>query len=114
MNKEWICVGLICIALAVLSWALSGCMTIRTDAGADENGHPFMRQVVSGKAKAVIEASRQSMDGTIKKIDPETGIILDIDFVSGQEAEGLQVDGLDAIVDLFSKTLAQMIRATTP
>lgn len=106
--------------ITMIIWAvwlcvyLSGCatMTIRTEAGADADGKPFMIQEVSGKAKAVIEASRQTLDGTLT-IDPDTGI-LTVEIKSGQAVEGLEVDGLDAIVDVFSKTIARIVSIYAP
>lgn len=106
--------------ITMIIWAvwlclyLGGCatMTIRTEAGADADGKPFMVQEVSGKAKAVIEASRQTLDGTLT-IDPDTGI-LTVDIKSGQAVEGLEVDGLDAIAGFFAKTLAEIVSIYAP
>lgn len=90
------------IALAVIVLLLPACATVLTEAGADENGRPFMRQEVSGTAGAVVKAAQQSLDGKIT-IDPSTGI-LTVEIISGQDTEGIAADAeaLLAVIRLLA------------
>lgn len=90
------------IVLALITLLLSACATVLTEAGADENGRPFMRQEVSGTAGAVVKAAQQSLDGKIT-IDPATGI-LTVEIISGQDTEGVASDteALLAVIRLLA------------
>lgn len=102
-----ILIGFFVVGL-VFGAALTGCATVITETGADANGRPFLRQEVSGTAKAVVRAANQNIDADMR-IDPETGIV-HVDIVSGQQAEGVQGDGLELITDVFSKVIAELAR----
>lgn len=93
---------------SVLGFAIAGCATVLTETGADANGRPFLRQEVSGTAKAVVNAAKQSIDGHLT-VDPDTGI-LKVDIVSGQQAEGVQGDGLEMVTTVFGKVIAELAR----
>lgn len=105
----WVTMLIIGMTLgSMLGFALAGCATVITETGADENGRPFLRQEVSGTAKAVIKAANQNIDADMR-IDPETGIVY-VDIVSGQKAEGVQGDGLEMITNVFGKVIAELAR----
>lgn len=91
------------IALAVIVLLLPACAMVLTEAGADKNGRPFMRQQVRGTAGAVVKAAQQSLDGKIT-IDPDTGI-LTVEIISGQDTEGVAAD---------AETLLAVIRLLAP
>lgn len=95
-------IAALAITMLVATLFLTACAHVITEAGADENGRPFMRQEVSGTAGAVVKAAQQSLDGKIT-IDPDTGILA-VEIISGQNAESVAADAeaLLAVIRLLS------------
>ena len=92
MNKEWIYVGLICIALTVLSWALSGCAIV-TKKVTGPGGYTYTESI-KAIGGASIEEATQSFGGMLEVTEPNgkhIKVVMDSDASSTNTSSNADV-----------------------
>ena len=100
------------LVLAMVAVSAAGCATVQTSVGKDKHGNPYFEQTIKGRSKAVIETAGQEFHGTLH-VEPDTGA-LDVELNSGQEAEGVQAQGLDVIAGVAAAVAVQLMKTYGP